>query len=307
MGGEITFCSIPNASTTFSFDIDIDVKDESLLKKPEIKSAKILLLSESTEKSKVLKKHFESWGYEYLIAHDIITAKTIIEENQDIDMLLTDLYINDEAIFNTKNNNIEWLNIQLPTIFLYDIDQKIPAYSLDETSKSYYIIENPVYPKELVECLDKIYLHHLDKSALYNDGKAKTKKLMTKISDKQLNIIIAEDNKVNMSLVSTVMSKLMPNANIFKAKNGRIAYDQAIKLKYDLILMDLQMPELDGLSATKLILKYLGEEAPVIIALTANVTETDRNKCLEIGMRDFLAKPLNRKLLIDKLRQHLEL
>lgn len=115
------------------------------------------------------------------------------------------------------------------------------------------------------------------------------------------NIILAEDNKINQKVASMILQKLGYICDI--ANNGLEVLELLESKKsgyYSLILMDMQMPEMDGITATKnIILKY--HEAPKIIALTANAFNSDKKLCLEAGMVDFLSKPLKKEELISKL------
>jgi PAS domain S-box-containing protein len=109
-------------------------------------------------------------------------------------------------------------------------------------------------------------------------------------------IIIAEDVPMNMTLVVSMLRKLIPSAEIVEAINGRQVVEIAKKIKADLILMDIQMPEMDGLEATKLIREMEKsmqvKQAVPIVALTAGVLSEQRDTCLKAGMNDFLAKPV---------------
>ena len=82
------------------------------------------------------------------------------------------------------------------------------------------------------------------------------------------------------------------------ADNGQIAVDKIDEKNYDLIFMDIQMPVMDGLQATRMIIEKLGENAPPIIAMTANVLSENETECREAGMKDFLSKPFT----IDRLQ-----
>ncbi len=109
-------------------------------------------------------------------------------------------------------------------------------------------------------------------------------------------ILVAEDNAMNQKLIGKVLRKL-GYSPIF-AENGALAVDAARKSIFDLILMDLQMPEMDGKTASIVIHKELPESnVPKIIALTANVMDGIRESCLEAGMVDYMAKPMR----MDKL------
>lgn len=109
-------------------------------------------------------------------------------------------------------------------------------------------------------------------------------------------IIIAEDIPMNMTLVVSMLKKMVPSAEIVEATNGRQVVEITRKIKADLILMDIQMPEMDGLEATQLIREMetsLQVKNPVpIVALTAGVLHEQKGICLKAGMNDFLAKPV---------------
>ena len=106
-----------------------------------------------------------------------------------------------------------------------------------------------------------------------------------------LSILIAEDNEINQLLLKKQLSGFDYVADI--ASNGQEAIEM-MKLKaYDMILMDVQMPILDGISATKVIREDISFKQPIIIALTANAMKDDKQKCLEAGMNDYLSKPIS--------------
>lgn len=110
-----------------------------------------------------------------------------------------------------------------------------------------------------------------------------------------LQVLLAEDNKMNQLIAGKIFNKIGYKIDI--ADNGKIAVAMVDEKKYDLIFMDLQMPEMDGLQAATMILNKYGESAPPIIAMTANVLSEDEVKCKEVGMKDFVSKPFT----IDRL------
>jgi CheY-like chemotaxis protein/HPt (histidine-containing phosphotransfer) domain-containing protein len=114
-------------------------------------------------------------------------------------------------------------------------------------------------------------------------------------------ILLAEDNATNQQVALAILRKLGLTAET--AENGRDAWHMAAARPYDLILMDLQMPEMDGLEATRR-LRAAGQQAP-IIALTAHAMAGDREKCLAAGMNDYLSKPISPAALRQALRQWL--
>ena len=118
---------------------------------------------------------------------------------------------------------------------------------------------------------------------------AKNNKKLEKNNLLNLKFLLAEDNKVNQKVAKLMLKKLGYNIDI--ANNGLEVLEMLEKQFYDIIFMDLQMPEMDGLTATKTIRKS-HQKQPYIIALTANALEKDREICLEIGMNDFVKKPI---------------
>ncbi len=118
-----------------------------------------------------------------------------------------------------------------------------------------------------------------------------------------LRILLAEDNQVNQMLVTAILARAGARADI--AGNGLEAIEAMRSRAYDVILMDMRMPDLDGLEATRRIRELGGAPSRVpIIALTANATQEDRRRCLEAGMNDFMAKPIDANDLIQKIALH---
>jgi hypothetical protein len=114
-----------------------------------------------------------------------------------------------------------------------------------------------------------------------------------------LRVLVAEDNVVNRKVAVALLARL--GLQIDLAVDGREAVDAARDGGYDVILMDMQMPEMDGLEATSIIRTLPLDPQPVIVALTANAFDSDREACLDAGMDDFMTKPFT----LDQLRQAL--
>ena len=119
-------------------------------------------------------------------------------------------------------------------------------------------------------------------------------------TDRSLKILLAEDNKVNQSLAVHVLKRFGFTTAV--AENGRIAVDMLQQGNYDLILMDMQMPEMDGYEATAVIRTQLKNNIP-IIALTAHALGEEREKCLALGMNEYVSKPFKPEELHEKILQ----
>ena len=115
-----------------------------------------------------------------------------------------------------------------------------------------------------------------------------------------LRILLVEDNAVNQKLALRVLSLMGYQADV--AGNGIEAVDAVERQEYDLVLMDVQMPEMDGLEATRRIRARV-EGGPRIVAMTANAMDGDREACLEAGMDDYVGKPIRVDELVAALAE----
>lgn len=128
-------------------------------------------------------------------------------------------------------------------------------------------------------------------------------KLAALRTDTSLRILVAEDNVVNQLVVQTMLEKAGHQIEI--ASNGLEALDALVRTEFDLILMDVNMPEMDGPTATKRIRDLPGPKAQTpIIALTANAMKGDRERMLEVGMNDYVSKPIDPAKLADAILRH---
>jgi CheY-like chemotaxis protein/signal transduction histidine kinase len=115
-----------------------------------------------------------------------------------------------------------------------------------------------------------------------------------------LNILVAEDNPVNQKWIKKILVKTGYEIDI--AENGKVVMEKVSNEQYDLILMDVQMPEMDGLEATRMIRLCLDRQ-PVIIAMTANAMQGDRDQCIQSGMNDYISKPVELNILLAMLEK----
>ncbi|MDC0835248.1 response regulator [Geitlerinema sp. CS-897] len=117
-----------------------------------------------------------------------------------------------------------------------------------------------------------------------------------------LRILLAEDNRVNQKVLLRLLKRLGYEADV--ANNGREAVEWVRRKPYDLVLMDIQMPEMDGLEATRKIFEeWPPEERPQVIAVTANVMQENEVACRSLGMTDFVTKPVSLEAIVLALRR----
>ncbi|TMI91530.1 MAG: response regulator, partial [Bacteroidetes bacterium] len=138
-------------------------------------------------------------------------------------------------------------------------------------------------------------------SARNSENLNESRKLSDEFSQQfPLRILVAEDNLVNQKLATKMLGKLGYQADL--ACNGKEVMEMVGHEHYDIILMDVQMPEMDGLEATRMIRTCL-ELQPIIIAMTANVMLGDRDECIQAGMDDYISKPIELNELLGQLEK----
>jgi len=174
--------------------------------------------------------------------------------------------------------------------------EAIPGQSMNARIKGFDgYLSKPILRKEMINVIRTVLGDkRKDKSNIV------TRHMAEEISYKGLKVMVVEDNPINMKLMDTLLSKY--GIIIDKAGNGKEAVEILRKDNpYDIIFMDMQMPEMNGIDATKIIRKEICKDTPVI-ALSAAVLKEDRKNATEAGMNDFLEKPVN----IEKLKEVLK-
>jgi CheY-like chemotaxis protein len=120
----------------------------------------------------------------------------------------------------------------------------------------------------------------------------------------QMHILLVEDNVINQQLAFDTIKAWNPNIKIDVAENGSIALDKIKEIDYDLVLMDIQMPVMDGIEATKTIRNLPGSKSQTpIVAMTAHALKNEKDNCLTIGMNDYISKPFDPEDLFAKILQ----
>jgi CheY-like chemotaxis protein len=164
-------------------------------------------------------------------------------------------------------------------------------------------LNKPVKMSDLNSCLKTV----IGKKTMHpaNDSsKIVTKYTIRENEKRHVRILLAEDNDINQKVAMNILKKLGYKADI--AVNGMEAVNALEKDSYDLVLMDVQMPEMDGFEATKTIRnpdsKVRNHNIPVI-AMTAHAMKEDRQRCLDHGMDDYMSKPINPEELSKKIEK----
>ncbi len=304
MGGAIDVESEEGKGSLFWFNACFGIGNEMV---PAAKSStitekelNILIVDDNKTNRFIFSKYLEIWNCKHQEADNPQTA---------FKMLI-------EATEKGKPFNIAMLDYQMPGMDglalaeMIKADQRISNTLLILLSSiSGVILPNQVREKGFESFLNKpVKLKDLYSVISLLTGSEEKKSLSQRLRETEvsanLRILIAEDNPINVKVAELIAKPFSASMEI--VENGQLAYDKFIETEYDLILMDLQMPVLDGYKATKMIRGYemSNNRVPVkVVAMTANAMIEDYELCMSIGFDDYLTKPFRKEDMIRILKK----
>ena len=300
MGGQISVTSEPGQGTTFAFTIKTVAGTKSERTYADynmngIEGKRILVVDDNATNRSILKNQLERWKLVPSLAVSGKEALTRLSQPGSFDLVLTDMLMP------------EMDGIQLAEL----IRQKFPALPVillssvgDNCIKEHPDLFRSVLTKPIRQhILCKHILNELQQPGLapaINEQNGKQKLSVDFAKNNPLRLLVAEDNLINQQLILKILSMLGYEPAL--AENGLEVLEMMNKEQYDIILMDVQMPELDGLETTRQIRKN-EKLQPVIIAMTANAMQGDQEECLHAGMNDYLSKPVILENLVNMLKK----
>jgi PAS domain S-box-containing protein len=298
MGGEVGVESTPGHGSKFWFTIQLGLAEERTnpLSERNLAGCRILIVDDNATNRYILESHVTSWGAQATVVDSAAEALNALRidfhENARIDFAILDIQMPEmDGFMLAQAIKADPRLKEIPLIALSSID---PADDDSRQKTSFQMwLQKPVRQSQLYDCLVRLWQpssHHVKPNLPQHMVHAS-------LSGR---ILLVEDNPVNQEVARGMLELLGYTVSL--AENGRKAVDAATTQTFDLILMDCQMPEMDGFTATRVIRDREREtEKPhlvPIIALTANAMDGDRQRCLASGMNDYLTKPFT----VDQLQ-----
>jgi len=300
MGGTIRVESAPGKGSTFYFNIrtragaskQAPIQIDGLTGHA---GKKVLIVDDNHTNRIILRTQLEYWNLQPVLAASGVEALNILDADSRFDLILTDMQMPFMDGIRLAQN-IHGRYAHIPIILLSSVG--------DEYKKNYNQLFSAVMTKPIKQQL--LYRHILaglqHQGRFTVDGRQVPSRLPENLSATfPLQILVAEDNEINQQVIHYILQKIGYTPTI--VANGQEAVDAAEAMTYDIIFMDLQMPDVDGLEATRLIRGNKTLHQPVIVALTANTMEGDEEECLLAGMNDYIGKPVKLEELLGKLRK----
>lgn len=294
MGGQIWIESEVGNGSTFSFTI----KAKAVLEKPKgvptdiqpkLEGKYVLVVDDNKGVRQIVGKQLHSWGIIPVAKPSGQEALVLIKGGIPFDAAILDISMPDMDVTALARKIYEYRK-DLPLILLS------PAGQRSEPELFQAILKKPVKPVQLYKVLMEILTAHQPQQEV-NDSAVDLH-----IDRSPMRILLAEDNVSNQRVTLEMLMKLGYRADA--VANGAEAIQALERQHYDLILMDVKMPVMGGIEATRIIRERWPDDGPRIVAITAYALHGDRERCLEVGMDDYIAKPVQKEELAEVLEKY---
>jgi signal transduction histidine kinase/DNA-binding response OmpR family regulator/HPt (histidine-containing phosphotransfer) domain-containing protein len=318
MAGQIGVESADGVGSTFWFTAQFDRSTAVLAQEgplPELAGRRILIVDDNATNRRILEHQVSSWGMLPLSvpggAEAIEMLASAAESGLAFDLAILDLQMpRMDGLQLAAAIKADPATASIPLVILTSLGQRGHAAAAQEAGVAGYLTK-PVREGHLKRCLATVLSggspanERAPGAVTQRKRQLVTRHTLTEgRSHAQIRILLAEDNEVNQRIAVKLLERMGCRVDV--AVNGQRALDALETMRYDLILMDCQMPEMDGFEATRAIRTREGDgRRTPIVAMTANAMAGDRERCLEAGMDGYLTKPVRPDELTATLSQWL--
>jgi signal transduction histidine kinase/DNA-binding LytR/AlgR family response regulator/HPt (histidine-containing phosphotransfer) domain-containing protein len=309
MGGKMWAESVPGDGSTFHFTMQVTVPEDSkppahVAKMPRLADLKILILDDNGVSRNALFDQCRLWGMLPQAVENASQAMELIRQGTEFDLALIDLHLAGKDGLAVASEIQKLPNAaMLPMVLLTPLGKK--KSSSEEVRIVFaHAVHKPVKPAQLCAALERALLSPRVPTRPPEPARA-TSQLAEKLP---MRILVADDNAINQKVAVRILQQLGYTPEL--AANGREVLAAVDRAQFDFVFMDVMMPEMDGLEATRVLRKrqMAGDHSNlqpriIICAMTAHAMAGDREKCLAAGMDDYLAKPVRPKDVRDMLER----
>jgi PAS domain S-box-containing protein len=302
MGGRLWMDSVPGQGSTFHFTITV----ETVASTPrhflgsgvaDLMDKRLLIVDDNATNRRILLTMALGWGMHPQAAASAVEALGWLKAGEHFDAAILDMHMPDmDGLMLAKEIRSLPSAGALPLILLSSLG---PREHLIGGGWFAAYLTKPAKPAKILEVLAGIF-----RSIPAMPTAVPALKLPVGSAPSRIeHVLLAEDNTVNQKVALMMLDRLGYRADV--AANGKEVLEAVARQHYDIILMDVQMPEMDGLEATRRIVRAQPDptERPWVIALTANAMQGDREQCLAAGMNDYISKPIRREELETALNR----
>lgn len=296
MGGRMWVESEVGKGSIFYFNIAVaraQQQPESVDEKnpPQLEGKRLLIVDDNITNRRILNMQTAKWGMKTFGVESGSEALECLRRGDRFDVAILDMQMPEmDGITLAKEiRNLEE-NSKMPLIMLTSLGY---PNQTDKKNFAAFLLK-PIKPSQLYNILMGIF------AGQFSQTKPKPSSVDSQLATRlPLRILLAEDNVVNQKVALRMLERMGYRAEV--ANNGKEAIEALQRQPYDVVLMDVQMPEMSGLEAAQQICQRWQDHRPRIIAMTAGAMEGDRDRCLEAGMDDYISKPVKVELLQQAL------
>jgi signal transduction histidine kinase/CheY-like chemotaxis protein len=301
MGGRMWAHSAgPNKGATFFFTVVAPVAElpatrsrEFIGVQPQLKGKRVLVVDDNATNRRVLSLQAAKWGMNARTSASPNEALGWVEKGEAFDLAILDMHM-PEMDGVELARKVRGITTKLPLVLFSSLGRREVGEGADLFDA---YLAKPVHQSNLFDTLVGILARDTTPAAAAETAPSAIDP--TVAERHPLRILLAEDNVVNQKLALRILQRMGYRADL--ASNGIEALESIQRQTYDVVLMDVQMPEMDGLEATRRICARWPTGRPRIIAMTANAMQGDRDMCLAAGMDDYITKPIRVERLVEAL------
>jgi PAS domain S-box-containing protein len=304
MGGQITVTSEAGVGSEFSFTIpahasEVPVRVHRDLSgvQPTLRGKRVLVVDDNATNRRIVTVHLDTWGMPSRATESPLEALEWLKAGERFDLAILDMHMPEmDGVSLARALRPLPAGAELPLILFTSLGRR-EARAEDEGFAAY--LHKPIKPSQLFDALSSVLA---DQPIHVAARGATAAQLDPELAERHpLRILLAEDNVVNQKVALRLLAQMGYRADV--AANGLEAIEAVARQTYDVVLMDVQMPELDGFEASREVNRRFGSGRPRIVAMTANAMQGDRELCVAAGMDDYVAKPIRIEELVAALRR----